>query len=86
MARLRAFADEVEQLVRAEGIPALERAVGLYDVACFDALTGDLDAARPLLVEAFRLNPELVEYAPTDADLTALVGELDALAARSRAD
>ena len=79
-ARIRAFARETERLVRVESIPGVDRAVGLYDLACHYALTDGLDEARSLLREAFRLRPDLVEYAPTDADLTALHGELGSLA------
>lgn len=78
--RIRAFADEAERLVRAESIPAGDRGVGLYDIACHFALTGGLGQARGLLREVFRLRPDLVDYAPTDSDLTALHGELGELA------
>ena len=63
----------------AAGIPDRDRAVGWYDIACYHALTGDADAARPLLRRAFAASPELVEFARTDADLASLVGELDDL-------
>jgi hypothetical protein len=79
-ARIRAFAQEAERLVRVESIPDVDRAVGLYDIACHFALNDGLDEARDLLREAFRLRPDLIEYAPTDADLTALHGELESLA------
>ena len=79
-ARIRAFADEAERLIRVESIPGADRAVGLYDLACHYALNDGLDQARSLLKEAFRLRPDLIEYAPTDSDLTALHGELESLA------
>lgn len=78
--RIRAFAEEAEALVRAESIPGADRAVGLYDLACHFALTDRLDQARDLLRESFRLRPDLIEFAPTDSDLTALHGELESLA------
>ena len=37
-ARITAFAQEAERLVRAESIPGADRAVGLYDIACHFAL------------------------------------------------
>ena len=77
--RVAAFASEAAELVSAAAIPDRDRAVGWYDVACFRALTGDADAARALLRRAFAANPELVEFARTDADLATLAGELDAL-------
>jgi hypothetical protein len=83
-ARMHAFADEAEALARAKSIPEADRAVGLYDIACFNALSDRTASARPLLVEAFRLRPDLVEYAPTDPDLTALFGDMPGLAAEAR--
>jgi hypothetical protein len=80
MDRIRAFAAEYERLVRVESLPAADRAEGLYDLACHDALTGGLDAARTLLREVFVLRPDLVDYARTDPDLAALSGELTDLA------
>ncbi len=77
--RVAAFASEVADLVSGAGIPDRDRAVGWYDVACFHALTGDADGARPLLRRAFAASPELVEFARTDADLASLAGELDDL-------
>jgi hypothetical protein len=77
---LRAFASEAESLARDPGIPATARADLLYDVACFVVLDGRSDEARPLLVEAFRDNPELVPHAATDPDLTPLSSQLPELA------
>jgi hypothetical protein len=78
--RVDAFVNEAARLVSAAGIPERDRAVGLYDIACHRALTGDLDAARPLLRRALGADPELVEYARNDTDLAALAGELEELA------
>jgi hypothetical protein len=78
-ARVAAFVAEATEVVSAPGIPDAARAVGWYDVACHHALTGDIEAARPLLRRAFAADPELVAFAKTDADLAALAGELDEL-------
>ena len=51
--------------------------------ACFQALAGRLDDARPLLRRAFQLNPELADWARQDTDLTALWTELDELTAKA---
>jgi hypothetical protein len=52
----------------------------IYNLACWASLDGKLDSARRLLTRAFRLRPDLIEYAPTDSDLAALHGELEQLA------
>jgi hypothetical protein len=80
--RLDEFAAEAEALVAAPSIPDRDRAAGLYDVACFRALTGGTDAARSLLRDAFRLSPDLVDFSRTDPDLASLRDEVDALAGR----
>ncbi|MEO8247360.1 MAG: hypothetical protein ABI622_09615 [Chloroflexota bacterium] len=77
--RAAAFAAEATDLVSAAGIPDRDRAIGWYDLACNHALGGRADAARQLLREAFRVSPDLVEFARTDADLASLAGELDDL-------
>lgn len=79
-ARVQAFADEARSMVTLPSLPDADRAIGVYDLACFYALTDRTDGARPLLREAFRLSPDLVEYAKTDVDLASIVDELDALA------
>ncbi len=81
-ARLAAFADEAQSLVGAPSLPDADRGTGLYDLACYRALTGETDAARGLLRDAFALSPELVEFSHTDPDLASLHDELDALAGR----
>jgi hypothetical protein len=78
--RLATFADEAGTLFADEAIPPQARAVGLYDLACYHALRGMLDAARALLREAFRLDHELLDFGRTDTDLEHLHGELDDLA------
>jgi hypothetical protein len=78
--RIDQFAAEAESLVRADALPEADRAAGLYDIGCYQALTGETDDARRLLREAFRLGPELVDFSRTDPDLVSLADELDALA------
>ncbi len=78
--RYRAFADRIEAIVVRGRLPARDAAVMLYNVACNDALTGRLDDARRLLVDAFRRRPDLLAWALEDSDLTVLRSELGALA------
>jgi tetratricopeptide (TPR) repeat protein len=66
-----------ELLERALGQEALEalpsdRGAGLYNLACFYATTGQPDRAVPLLPEALRLRPDLVEWSKQDSDLDVL--------------
>ena len=79
--RIAAYLDETQQIVERGGLPDRDAATAAYNVACFQALAGRLDAARPLLRHAFELNPELMTFAKEDTDLTALRDELDELAA-----
>jgi hypothetical protein len=79
-ARVSAFADEALRVFAAPAIPEKARAVGIYDLGCHHALSGAPDVARGVLREAFRLDPELVEFSKTDGDLTSIRGDLDALA------
>jgi len=74
--RVLAFANELEEIVGRSALPDSDKGVFLYNQACFHALGGRLDAARGLLPEAFRLRPDLVAFAPQDADLAELHGEL----------
>lgn len=48
----------------------------LYDLACCEALTGQIDLARGWLKEAMRLEPRIREDARRDPDLAALRAEL----------
>jgi len=43
-----------------------------YNLACFYALTGQLDRAVAELREALRLRPDLLEWSKQDTDLAAL--------------
>ena len=76
-ARMAAFEDEALHVVSAAAIPEKGRAVGLYDIACYHALSGSPDIARSLLRDALRLDPELVEYSRTDEELVSIRDEID---------
>ncbi len=78
--RVAAFEDEALRVVNAPAIPEAARAIGVYDLACYHALSGSPDLARNLLREAFRMDPELVEYSRTDEELLSIRDDLDALA------
>jgi hypothetical protein len=79
-ARIAVFEDEARRVVSATALPETARAVGAYDLACYHALRGSPDLARNLLREAFRLDPELIEFSRTDEDLLSIRGDLDGLA------
>jgi hypothetical protein len=78
--RVSAFADEALRTVSDVAIPEKGRAVGLYDLACYHALRGSRDMARNLLRDAFRMDPELVEFSRTDEELLSIRGDIDGLA------
>jgi hypothetical protein len=78
-ARVAAFVDDQERLMNVDGLPDADRGVGLYNLACAHAIAGRLDRARPLLTVAFRLRPDLAEFAKEDPDLVELRDELPAL-------
>jgi tetratricopeptide (TPR) repeat protein len=46
-----------------------------YELACLEAVNGDLDAARAHLARAVELRPEAAEWARDDEDLRALAGD-----------
>jgi hypothetical protein len=79
--RVIAFVDTIEQLLDTSGLPDADRGVGLYNLACAHAVAGRLDRARSLLRVAFRLRPDLAEYAKEDTDLVELREELAGLVA-----
>jgi hypothetical protein len=81
--RIAAFVDETQRMVEEGQLPDRDMAVATYNVACFQALAGNLDAARPLLRRAFGLDPELADFAREDTDLTALREELAELAGQA---
>ena len=74
------FLDEEARLLAATDLPDSDRGVGLYNLACAQAVGGRLERARPFLRDAFRLRPDLAEFANGDPDLVALRDELGALA------
>ena len=78
-ARVAVFEDEALRVVSAAAIPEEARAVGLYDLACYHALSGSPDLARILLRDAFRLDPELVEFSRTDEELLSIREDFDGL-------
>lgn len=77
--RVAAFLDDHEQQLKDAPLADYDRAVGLYNVACAHAVAGRLDRARALLPDAFRLRPDLAEFAREDPDLAALRDELGSL-------
>jgi hypothetical protein len=74
--RVLEFTDEVERLLRTASLPEPHRSDGLYNLACFHALLARPDAARPLLRDALRDRPDLVEWSREDPDLASLRDEL----------
>lgn len=47
-----------------------------YNLACYDAVLGDLEAARKHLARSIRLDKRFRDFARSDRDLAALHGEL----------
>jgi hypothetical protein len=80
--RVLRFGDDIERMVRSSGLPDRDQATAIYNTACFMAVIGHPDQARPRLRDAFALRPELVEWARQDGDLVSLRDEIDALAAQ----
>jgi hypothetical protein len=78
--RVLALAREIEDIIRGSAFPDTDKGVFLYNQACFHALGGRLDEARALLPDAFRVRPDLAQWAQQDSDLEALRAELRALA------
>ena len=78
-ARVEALADTVAGIVDRGGWPDRAAAYARYNLACFHALGGRLDAARPLLRLALAEREDLRAFAPDDADLVALRDELPTL-------
>lgn len=80
--RIAAYLAETQRIVEGGQLADSDAAAAAYNMACFQALAGQLDAARPLLRRAFRLSPELVDWAKQDTDLTALRDEIPELAGK----
>ena len=74
--RIAAFLSDHERQLMEAPLADADRAIGLYNVACAHAVAGRLDRARPLLRTAFRIRPDLAEFAKEDPDLVQLRGEL----------
>lgn len=70
------FAREVETILRAGHVPPRDSGTILYNIACAQALSGELDDARRLLSAAFARRHDLANLARDDSDLAALGGEL----------
>ena len=81
--RIAAYLAETQRIVEGGQLSERDAAAAAYNVACFHALAGNLDAARPLLKRAFQLNPELADWAKQDTDLTALRAELPELTGKA---
>lgn len=77
--RVLALADRTQALVELGGWPDRAAAVARYNLACFHALSGNLDTARALLRQVLPGNDELRTLAPTDDDLIALRDEIPGL-------
>jgi hypothetical protein len=77
--RVAAFVDEHERQIEATPLADGDRAIAVYNLACAHSVAGRLDRARPLLRAAFRLRPDLAEFALEDPDLVPLRDELPTL-------
>src|SRR5215210_7834673 len=75
------LADAITAIIDRGGWPSRPAAFARYNLACFHALSGNLDVARSLLRQALPAEAELRGYAPADDDLIALRGEMSTLAA-----
>lgn len=75
-ARFDAFAREIETVLRGGHVPPRDSGTLLYNIACAQALSGELDDARRLLGAAFARRHDLADLAKDDPDLVALGGEL----------
>lgn len=73
------LADDITAIIDRGGWPARAAAYARYNLACYHALSGNLDVARSLLRQALPEQEELREFAPKDDDLIALRDELPTL-------
>ena len=78
-ARIALFLEELATVANTGGLTDSDAAIALYNIACYHALAGRLDEARPFLRRAFGLSPDLVQFSMDDSDLTALRDELEDL-------
>jgi hypothetical protein len=81
-ASIDSFAAGLAGLAASGSIPDRDAATLVYNLACFQAAAGRLDAAREMLPRAFRLRPDLLEWGQQDSDLAAIRDELAGLAAQ----
>jgi len=81
-ARFDTFAREVETVLRAGHVPPRDSGTILYNIACAQALSGQLDDARRLLAAAFARRHDLSELAKHDPDLAILGDELTTISSR----
>lgn len=77
--RVLELADAIESIVAGSDLPSRPVAYARYNLACFHALGGRLDQARPLLRQALAEQEELRTFASDDDDLLALRAEIPAL-------
>ena len=70
------LADTITAIIDRGGWPSRAAAYARYNLACFHALSGNLDVARSLLRLALPDDEELRGFAPTDDDLIALRDEM----------
>ena len=75
-ARFDEFAREIETILHAGHVPPRDSGTILYNIACAQALSGELDDARRLLAAAFARRHDLADVAKDDPDLAALGGVL----------
>ena len=73
------LADDITAIIDRGGWPARAAAYARYNLACYHALSGNLDVARSLLRQALPEQEELREFAPKDDDLIDLRHELPTL-------
>lgn len=78
-ARYGAFVAEIEGILARRHLRPRDTGVMLYNIACYHAISGNLDEARRLLRLAFAQRPVLLEYAGEDPDLEPLRGEIASL-------
>ena len=75
------LADTITAIIDRGGWPSRAAAYARYNLACYHALSGNLDVARSLLRQALPEQEELREFASNDDDLIALRDEIPTLAA-----
>jgi hypothetical protein len=72
-ARALEIAEEFSRQVGADE-PAADRAIALYNLACYAALMGRQEIAIPNLKTALSLDPKMIEWSKQDTDLDSLRG------------